>query len=145
MMKKNVLALVFMAGMGAAFAVGATAIDDDPITTTDCPLLGEQVTLNMSNNVSGAYSCDETNSVIMVAACHKAGSRKPTDVPCAIVTPAAGETPAVYNDSSCTGAEGQTFEITDYRGYVASSQGGSVAAQDLGGNCTATTADALVD
>jgi len=146
-MKKNILAMLLVAGVSASFTATATEIKSGTaITTTDCTLLGEQVTLNLSNNVSGAYSCDETNSIIKVAACHKAGSRKPTDVLCAIVTPATGEAEAVFNDPSCTavGAD-HKFEITDYRGYVASSLGGSVAPQQLGGNCDESSVDALVN
>lgn len=144
---KSILSKVAIAAL-VTFPLIASAApipSGTPITTTNCTLLGEQVTLNMSNNVSGAYACDETASTITVAACHKAGSRKPTDITCAIVTPANGTTPAEYNDDSCTGAPNQTFEITDYRGYVATSQGGSVAAKDLGGNCTATSIEGLVD
>lgn len=141
---KTKVAIAVLAAL-PLFASAAAIPSGTAITTAQCTLLGEQVTLNLSNNVSGAYACDETASTITVAACHKAGSRKPTDIPCAVVTPANGTTPAVYNDSSCTGAPNQTFEITDYRGYVASSQGGSVAAQDLGGNCTAQSIEGLVD
>ncbi|MCF6753712.1 MAG: hypothetical protein OZ926_07025 [Pseudomonas sp.] len=146
-MKKNIFVLALISGLCTSFTATAVEIESGtPITTTDCSLLGEQVTLNLSNNVSGAYTCDETNSIIKVAACHKAGSRKPTDVLCAVVTPANGTDPAVYNDSSCQSVgPDQKFEITDYRGYVASSLGGSVAPQQLGGNCETTSIDALVN
>lgn len=144
-MKKLSLLALTVAALAPLYASATAISSGTAITTNDCSLLGEQVTLNLSNNVSGSYSCDETASTITVAACHRAGSRKPTNVACAIVTPANGNTPAVYNDSSCDGTANQTFEITDYRGYVASSQGGSVAAQDLGGNCTAATVEALVN
>lgn len=143
-MKKNILALLFISAAGISTLAGAAEIKSGTaITTADCKLLGEQVTLNLSNNVSGAYSCNEITSTINVAACHKAGSRKSMDVKCAIVTPEDGATPAVWNNGSCK-ATTDTFESSDYRGYVASSKGGSVAQKELGGNCTAATAETLI-
>ncbi|WP_278379757.1 hypothetical protein [Stutzerimonas kunmingensis] len=143
-MKKSILATVFAGTMMASAFASAAAIDSGTaITPTNCPLLGDQVVLNLSNNVSGAYNCDEATSVITVAACHKAGSRNPTTVNCTI-TSAAGVTPVVWNDSSCTQAS-DTFEIADYRGFTANSQGGKVAPEALGGACTESTVGALVN
>ncbi|TRO24085.1 hypothetical protein EQ826_13540 [Ectopseudomonas mendocina] len=145
-MKKNILAALFACGAFVSVNAFAVAIPADGVVrTADCTLLGESVTLSLSNNVSGAYSCDEITSTIKVGACHKAGSRKAMTVKCAITVPADGETPAEYNDDSCTGVgEDHTFESSNYRGYVASSRGGSTAAKDLGGACTAATADGLL-
>lgn len=145
-MMKNILS-AFVAGLALVSANAfATAIPNDGLVdTTACSLLGEQVTLSLSNNVSGAYSCDEITSTIKVGACHKAGSRKAMTVLCAVVVPANGADPAVYNDDSCTGVgPDNTFQSSNYRGYVASSRGGSTAAKDLGGACTAATADGLL-
>lgn len=143
-MKKSIFALFFIVAASTSMAASAAEIKTGtPITTTDCKLLGEQVTLNLSNNVSGAYSCDEITSTIKVAACHKAGSRKAMDVKCAIVTQAEGDEDAVWNDPSCKETT-DTFESSDYRGYVASSKGGSVAQKELGGNCTAASAEDLL-
>ncbi len=143
-MKKNILAVVFASAFGASFLANAAAITSGtPITTKDCPLLGEQVNLSTSNNVSGSYSCDEITSTIKVAACHKGGSRKAMDVKCAIVTEADGTTPAVWNNSSCK-ATTETYQSSNYRGFVATSKGGSVAQKDLGGACDGTTVEALL-
>lgn len=142
-MKKNILAALFFGGM--ACAMGASAATDivsgEAITDAECALLGEQVTINLSNNVSAAYTCDAITNTITVGACHAAGSRNPLTVTCA----SSGVDPDItWNDDSCTSTT-DTFEIADFRGYTATSQGGKVAPSALGGNCTATTIGALVD
>ena len=142
-MKFPKIAFVAFAGLFSVAAHAVTIPSGEAITTADCPLLGEQVILNLSSNVNGAYACDEANSLISVAACHRAGSRNPLTVTCAI-TSAAGVTPVTWNDPSCADAT-DTFEIADYRGYSANSQGGRVAPSALGGQCTEGTINGLVD
>lgn len=140
-MKKNILAALFVGSMIAAGSASAVVAPTDGIITTQaCSLLGEQVKLNFSNNVHGAYSCTEATSTIVVAACHKAGSRNTATVQCANSGDA---TNPDWNDTSCT-SESDSFEITDYRGYRASSQGGKVGAQALGGACNDNTVNGLV-
>lgn len=138
-MKKNILAALFVVGAGLSFAAGATEITSTAITPAVCPLLGEDVVLNLSKNNKGDYSCDEATSTIRVGACNTGGSRTPLTVQCAL-TSAPGVTPVTYNGSSCAGtATTDTFIISNFRGYVANSKGGSVAVVDLGGQCTAAS------
>jgi len=140
-MKKSILAALLISSAFVSLNVSAVAIPNDGvITTTACTLLGEQVKLNLSNNVSGAYSCTEATSTIQVAACHKAGSRNTTTVACA--NSGTADAPD-WNNASCAD-EADTFEITDYRGFRASSLGGKVGAQALGGACTDATVNGLV-
>lgn len=140
-MKKSILAALLATSALLSFNASAVQIPDDGIiTTAACTLLGEQVKLNLSNNVFGAYSCTEATSTIQVAACHKAGSRNTTTVNCAN---AGTDQDPDWNDASC-GSDADTFEITDYRGFRASSQGGKVGAQPLGGACTDATVNSLV-
>lgn len=141
-MKNIIKSFALVVAVTVSATAGATAITA-PITTTDCALLSEQVTLNLSNNVLGSYNCDVANTEVKIAACHTSGSRKPTDVSCTVVGQDASGAD-VYNDSSCTGESGQKFTIANYRGYQASNKGGGVGVADLGGNCTAATVDALV-
>lgn len=142
-MKKTIGFAFLMGGMLASSFAMATAITSGgQITTQDCSLLGEAVTLNLSNNVSGSYSCVEATSTITIAACHSAGSRNTTTVAC--VNSAGPNDPPAWNDASCTDATDE-FEITDFRGFRASSQGGRVGAVALGGACTAATVEALVN
>lgn len=140
-MKKSILAVLLASSALVSFNASAVAIPDNGvITTTACTLLGEQVKLNLSNNVSGAYSCTEATSTIQVAACHKAGSRNTTTVACANN---GTEADPDWNNSSCE-SDSDTFEITDYRGFRASSLGGKVGAQALGGACNESTVNGLV-
>ena len=68
-MKKAIFALVaglsmttqvIAADAGSAIPSG-TAI---PATTAGCSLLSEDVTINLSNNVFGAYACNITDNVV---------------------------------------------------------------------------------
>lgn len=148
-MKKNLLALFAVATFGFASSVMAapTVISGAPITDTECPVLGEQVLLNLSKGVSGAYDCFEATNSINVGACHSSGSRS-TTLTCAQVGFAAdGVTPA-YNDTQCNDTNvGQNVEVTEpsYRGFRAASTGGSVGAQSLSANCDESTVLELVN
>lgn len=148
-MKKNLLAL--FAAATVAFASSAmaapTAISGTPITNTECPVLGEQVLLNLSKGVSGAYDCFEATNSINVGACHSSGSRS-TTLTCAQVGFAADGTTPAYNDSQCNDTNvGQNVEVTtpSYRGFRAASTGGSVGAQSLSANCDESTVLELVN
>lgn len=146
-MKKIITAMVMAAGLGAAFTASAAGIvikNGVAITNadTECPLLGDNVTINLSNNVSGAYSCDLALAEIKVATCHKAGSRKASQIACQQVSQDETGNP-IYNDASCDGTTGQTFEIADFRAFAGSSKGGSVGAKALGGACTDSQVSAL--
>ncbi|WP_303907572.1 hypothetical protein [Thiohalomonas denitrificans] len=123
---------------GTNFSTG-TVIQND---NTGCELLGEPVTLQLSKNVHGAYSCAVIDASIKVATCHEAGSRKATALQCQSVgtDPLTNET--IWNDSSCTAAA-DTFDIADFRSYAASSTGGTVAPGALGGACEDSTIAAI--
>lgn len=141
-MKKIALGLMTIALTASTGAIAATTISNGgPIAPADCSLLGETVNINLSKDVSGVYACNDLATTVRVGTCHASGSRKATPVACAVVD--ATTTPATYNDASCDGTAGQTFNIADYRAYVASNQGGSVAAVQLGGNCTDGSLKAL--
>lgn len=138
-MKNNILAALFLVGAGVSFGVAAAPIDGTTITPALCGVLGEDVTLNLSKNNMGDYSCDEPNNIIRVGACNTGGSRTPLTVQCAI-TSASGVTPVTYNGAGCAGTSTtDTFIVSNYRGYVANSSGGAVAVVDLGGSCTEAT------
>lgn len=133
-MKKVAYAILITAGLGmsaAAMAAG-TPITSDPITSENCVLLADQVRLTLSTNVHGAYSCNEETNIIKIATCHEAGSRKPTEVTCALVDPE--DENSGYNPPGCT-AVGQKVTIADYRAFVGSSAGGQVGPRELGGRC----------
>lgn len=114
------------------------------VSGAECNMIGDTVTLNLSSGVQGVYKCDEPNSVITVAACHETGSRKPKTVDCA-VDPSDTATPATkFLPAGCSDATG-TLTISDYSGFKAGSNGGTIASDVLGGNCTAATVQTFLD
>ena len=138
-MKKNFLALFAASAVvfaSSAMAAPAAIESGEAITTTECAILGDTVRLNLSKGVHGAYNCDETRNAINVGACHETGSRS-TSLTCAqIGVNADGD--ATYNDTQCTAANaGEVVTVTSpsYRGFRASSTGGTVGAQSLSANC----------
>nr|WP_156886274.1 hypothetical protein [Pseudomonas alcaliphila] len=140
-MKKNLLAL-FAASVvvfaSSAMAAPAAIQSGTDITTTNCTILGDTVKLNLSKGVRGAYNCDETRNAINVGACHETGSRS-TSLVCAQIGVNQADNTPVFNDAQCNATNvGETVTVTapSYRGYRASSTGGSVGAQSLSANCT---------
>lgn len=145
-MKKNILAALFVAGMGASFVASAADVAANTgfegsasVPVANCKLLADAVSLNLSKNVWGVYNCDETKSIISVAACHKGGSRAEKSVTC-IDDPDDNGSKTIP-----AGCEiGKTVAITDYVGYKASSSGGSIGTKALGGACAAGTVTTLL-
>jgi hypothetical protein len=75
-MKKIAFALAVM-----SFSVGASATalpqgERTNVSNTDCTLLVEGVNLTLSNQVAGAYACNDETNTIAVTTCHPNG-RKP--------------------------------------------------------------------
>lgn len=144
-MKKIALAFVISIGLSStAFATPTVINPAAAITPTACPVLGEEVRITLSANVHGAYNCDEALNAINVGACHTGGSRSSSLV-CAQIGTDEDDNP-IYNNDQCTGATGQAIELTSpsYRGFRASTTGGSVSPQSLNGNCSETTVIELV-
>lgn len=145
-MKKNLLALFAASAFvfaSSAMAAPAAIGDGEEITTTLCTILGDTVKLNLSKGVRGAYNCDETRNAINVGACHETGSRSSSLI-CAQIGLDTNNQP-VFNDASCAGQPaGTVIPVANpsYRGYRASSTGGSVGAQSLSANCAAGVPEA---
>lgn len=132
---------VLVAAMGvsanaANIAQNTAFTGQGTVANAECSLLGETVTLNLSNGVQGVYNCDEPKSVITVAACHETGSRKPKAVNCAADPSDTATPPTKFLPAGCTDATG-TVTISDYSAFKAGSNGGSIAQDVLGGNCAA--------
>lgn len=154
-MKKMNLAILVAMGLGfsgVALAAPTPMSGSSPITTTDCVLLKENVNVNLSANVAGAYECTESNTTIKLAMCHATGSRKTRPFPCTILNPQAvsENAPAIWSAPGCpVGTIGVppypgAVEIeASYTGYTASSQGGAVNEEPLSGNCAQTTLGGL--
>ncbi len=144
-MKNMTRALLLTAGLAtSASALAIAPIDSTDITggsTGECTLLAEDVKIGLSNKVHGAYDCNEITATIVFAGCHEGGSRQAKSTACtAIGTDVDGNT--IWSDGSC-GSVDDTYEIADYRAFTATSSGGSIGEQQLGGRCTDTTVQAV--
>jgi hypothetical protein len=108
-------------------------------TTGDCPLLSENVKLNLSASVVGAFNCNVATNTITVGTCHNAGSRN-ASITCAQIGSNEDGSPIFNNDECDADAVADSTVITgspDFRGFFAQTSGGSVAPSFLNGNCSA--------
>ena len=139
-MKKYLIGLAMATSIFAANGYAAEIKSGTPITAdaAGCELLSQKVTINLSSNVFGAFSCQKANNVIKVATCHKGGNRKIETIKCAVVDKdEAGN--SVWNDSSCKSTD-DTFESQNFgKAAFATTAGGSVAAKSLSGFCDSAT------
>ncbi|WP_313285686.1 hypothetical protein [Stutzerimonas kunmingensis] len=140
-MKKLIFSATLVASMFSSVAFGAAETIDPSkaVTKTECSLLGDSVSLNLSANVQGAYNCHKDDNSIRVATCHVAGSRKDTTIKCVKI----GGTDAdpIYNVSSCASATAEVEVKNSFRAFGASTTGGSVAMTPLDGDCDAAGAN----
>lgn len=161
-MKKNFFALAILASFsfGAVAADNAgTAIPDNGLiqaAAAGCSLLTEDVTLNLSNNVFGAYACNTAANIVAIATCHPNGRKGNIAVDCDPVaraesSPGAGD--GYTPPQGCTlksnnqGPNDGTMTVQGGLAFSASSRGGrvqGVSAQNCrtGGNTTAEAATA---
>lgn len=139
-------ALFAAIGLGTSFAASAanqvanTGFQGQGIVSSaECALLADQVTMNFSKNVWAAYACDEATSVIQVAACHQGGSRVPKEVTCS----ADPKNSTKFIPAGCKDATSK-ITISDYSGFTAGSNGGSVGQNVLGGACSDSSVTTLL-
>lgn len=146
-MTKQFFALFAAAGL-ACFASLASAAPtvtgaSTQITTVNCPLLAEAVTVGMSARVVGSYNCSAATNTVRVGACHAGGSRAPlacnsVQNQAAIDAALAAGQPAVAPEypAGCSATGTGTSTVGDFKAFVASSRGGAMAELPLGGACT---------
>lgn len=148
-MNKQIIALFAAAGLScfASLASAAPTITgaSTTISTVNCPLLAEAVTVGMSSRVVGSYNCSAATNTVRVGSCHAGGSRAP--LACTIQNQAAidagaAQSPAVVvaptYPAGCAADGTGTSTVGDFKAFVASSRGGAMAEQPLGGACDAT-------
>ena len=159
-MKNKIVALMLAAGFSmsavAADNVGTTIPGDGRLTTVDCSLLTEDVTLNLSSNVFGSYACNTAGNIVAVATCHPNGRKGNVAVDCDPVArdetaPGLGDgyTPpngCAVKANPQTPNDG-TMNVQGGLAFSASSRGGrvqGVAAQNCrtGGNTNTEAAEA---
>lgn len=144
----GVMASVFVssaiaADTGSAISSG-TAIPNE--AATGCSLLSEQVIINLSAGVFGAYACNTVSNVIGVATCHPNGRKGDVTVDCDPVAVAADPDNGVAGYTPPAGCAVKPAPNVDpnngsvtVRGglaYTASSQGGRVSGANAA-NCRA--------
>lgn len=156
-MKKVIFGILVSAIASSALAADAGA----PITTgtaidttaaTGCSLLSEQVTVNLSTGVFGAYACNTVANVIGVATCHPNGRKGDVAVDCDPVAVAADPDNGIAGNVPPAGCamkpapnvnpNNGTVNVRGGLAYTASSQGGRVGGANAvncnaGGNTTA--------
>ncbi len=148
-MNKQFFSLFAAAGLAcfASLASAAPTITgaSTTISTTDCPLLVEPVTVGMSARVTGSYNCSAATNTVRVGSCHAGGSRAP--LACnsvqnqAAIDAGAAQTPPVVvapvYPAGCAANGTGTSTVGDFKAFVASSRGGAMAEVPLGGACDA--------
>lgn len=150
-MKKVIFGVMLSVGVvGSTFAAddAGTVIPSGTAITAgagnDCSLLSEDVTINLSNNVFGAYACNTTDNVIAVATCHPTGRKGNVQVACDPTDANAPEGCAATDASAPTVG---TATVLGGLAYTASTSGGSVTGTNAencvtGGSTTAEAATA---
>lgn len=148
-MNKQIIALFAAAGLTCFAGLASAAVvtvtgPTNQVTVAQCALLSEAITVGMSARVNGAYNCSEINNTIKVGSCHEGGSRGPlacnsvqnqAAIDAAIV--AGTPPPAPTYPAGCTAAGTGTSTVVSFKAFTSSSQGGAMAEQALGSNCTA--------
>lgn len=145
-MNIKISALFAALGLVCAFSASAAPISSNtPITPALCAVLADNVTLNLSTRVKGAYECDEVTNSIKVATCHESGSRKARTGICAGTPNPTDPDVTDWNFPGCSTAGQEVVLGPDYKGFYAITTGGAVVDKQLGGNCTDATVGALLD
>nr|WP_298135814.1 hypothetical protein [uncultured Pseudomonas sp.] len=147
-MKKIIFGVMLSVGIvSGAFAAdnAGTVIPSGTAITAgtgnDCSLLSEDVTINLSNNVFGAYACNTTDNVIGVATCHPTGRKGNVQVAC---DPTSASAPAGCTATDASAPTVGTATVQGGLAFTASTRGGSVTGTNAA-NCVAggsTTAEA---
>ena len=142
-MKNHLSFACIIAGLISASGAFAAANipTGGPVTIEACPLLSENVTVNLSSNVQGAFSCNVDTGAIKVATCSEGGSRKVTTQACSVTpTPTDDDPDAVtWNDPSCSDSTPTFVTGTQGVGFFATSKGGQVAAKNMASACSDTS------
>ena len=148
-MNKQIIALFAAAGLScfASLVSAAPTITgaSTSISTVDCPLLAEAVTVGMSSRVVGSYNCSAATNTVRVGSCHAGGSRAPLACSSvqnqAAIDAGAAQIPPVVvaptYPAGCAANGTGTSTVGDFKAFVASSRGGAMAEQPLGGACDA--------
>ncbi len=93
------------AGTISGSTTGATST---VTSASDCQLLSENVTINLSKQVSAGYACNTTSNVLAFAACHANGRKSGTNNYIFYGASDGGSVTADTNSGACSAANAQT-------------------------------------
>ncbi len=116
--------------------INSTDITSGP--TRECVLLGEDIKIELSNKVHGAYDCDGLTPLIRFATCHEHGRYPPSTASCVRMGTDPTTNEPMWSDTSCNSAD-DSYAIDYYRGFVATNSGGAIGEQQLGDRCSNTS------
>lgn len=153
MMKKLFPFATVAAGVmlsGQVFAATATIGGSTTLSPTHCPVLSNNITVQLSSDVVAGFNCGQTSFV--AAACHKTGTNKAQTVPAKLYDDDGDATTPMVPEpgySNCTDTDNDgTLDSCSFNGRVGfrgNSQGGKVGAAELGDTaCNATGVATLV-
>ncbi len=116
-MKIKIIALV--AGMALSAIAGAAEFTNtetnkgvNAISTTDCALLSEDVSVSLSASVLGGYACDAGTNVIAVSMCHPNGRKTAEGYNNYYTMSSAGGKVDRTDDAACAAAAASTLAGT---------------------------------
>lgn len=132
-MKKSLLLVVGMLACGYASAVQFAA--SGPLKDTDCALLNESVTINLSKNVVAGVGCNA--KAIALTACHTGGRTTTRNAPVCKDTDGDAAT-GVAGKEDCSAPPSQ---VSGAQMASATTQAGTVTPQYPGEVCSATIAE----
>lgn len=131
-MKKISLLLAGLLLSGAASAVEITA-PSGRVLMTDCALLNEDVTINLTNSVVAGVACDEDQ--IVMSACHTAGR----------TTSRSADVTTCTDPDDSTTCTTTTETVEGPAMPTASTLRGTVASEYPEGNCSAADAEGFAE
>ena len=117
--------------------------------TTGCSWISSDITVGLSAGVAAAYDCATSNSrAIYIGTSSSRGTTKTRTLACAVAIPgnpdATPPVPDVYNNDQCTAenvTNGDSVTVSGSFMYFASSAGGMVSEDTLGGGGAGTNCD----
>lgn len=125
---------LFLFSLCAMPVTAAELVSNEPISSDNCPLLSESVSITLSANVRGAWTCDEFTRNIKVATCSLIGSHRPVSVQCLPIDTLADGSDR-FNASECATARSEV-ELNGAKGFVASSSFPASVMIELGADCS---------
>lgn len=131
------LAILLVISCSTCITEAGTLITGGKVSEQQCELLNQEVSLQLSNGVSGAWSCDQKTKNIKVAVCSHNGSTTPTTITCSPIGHRSDGS-KLYNSENCN-SQKEHYTLKGPRLFVASSAFPAPATVELGLSCNNIT------